>query len=74
MGHPDGAHTLGSGGSGLGEFVLVILAVALLGPAVAAAVAELLHLLVIVAVALAAVVGAGLVAAGAWRLRQTRHG
>jgi len=37
-------------------------------------VAELLHLLVIVAVALAAVVGAGLVAAGAWRLRQTRHG
>jgi hypothetical protein len=72
MGIPDGAHTHGSGGSGLGTVVLVIVAAALLGPAVAAAVAELLHLLVIVAVALAAVAGAALVAAGAWRLRQTR--
>jgi hypothetical protein len=73
MGIPDGAHTHGhGGGSGLGTVVLVILAVALLGPAVAAAVAELLHLLVIVLVVLAAVTGAGLVAFGAWRLRQPR--
>jgi hypothetical protein len=49
MGHPDGAHTHGSGGSGLGPVVLVILAVALLGPAVTAAAVALLHLLVIAA-------------------------
>jgi hypothetical protein len=73
MGHPDGAHTHGSGGSGLGEFVLVILAVALLGPAVAAAVAELLHLLVIVAAVLAVLAGADLVALGAWQLRHARQ-
>jgi hypothetical protein len=74
MGIPDGAHTHGhgSGGSGLGELLLILLAVALLGPAVAAAVAELLHVLIIVIVVLAAVAGAGLVALGAWRLRQAR--
>jgi hypothetical protein len=70
MGHPDGAHTHGHSGGGLGTVVLVILAAALLGPAIAAAVAELLHLLVIV---IAAVAGAGLVAAGAWRLRSGRQ-
>jgi hypothetical protein len=37
MGHPDGAHTHGSGGGGLGELLVILLAVALLGPAVAAA-------------------------------------
>jgi hypothetical protein len=42
MGHPDGAHTHGSGGSGLGELLVILLGVALLGPA-AAAVAELVH-------------------------------
>ena len=47
------------GGGGLGTVVLVIVAAALLGPAVAAAVAELLHLLVIAV----AVVG-GLALAG----------
>jgi len=70
MGHPDGAHTHGHSGGGLGTVVLVILAAALLGPAIAAAVAELLHLLVIV---IAAVPGAGLVASGAWRLRSGRQ-
>jgi hypothetical protein len=48
----------------------VFLAVVLLGPAVAAAVAELLHLLVIVLVAVAA---AGLAAFVAWRLRRGRQ-
>jgi hypothetical protein len=52
--------------------VLVIVAAAILGPAIAAAAAELLHLLVIVLVALAAVAGVGLIAYGAWRLRQAR--
>jgi hypothetical protein len=47
MGIPDGAHTHGSGGSGLGQVVLILLAVALLGPPVAAAAIELIHLLVI---------------------------
>ena len=65
--------TTDSGGSGLGTVVLIIIAAAVLGPAVAAAVAELLHLLVIVIAALAAVAGAGLVAAGAWRLRSGRQ-
>jgi hypothetical protein len=51
-----------------------VLAVALLGPAVAAAVAELLHILIIVIVVLVAVAGGSLVAFGAWRLRQTRQG
>jgi hypothetical protein len=60
MGIPDGAHTHGHGGGGLGPVVLVILAVALLGPAIAAAVAELLHLLVIAV----AVVGGVTLAAG----------
>jgi hypothetical protein len=73
MGIPDGAHTHGHGGSGLGGLVVILLAVALLGPAVAAAVAELLHLLVIAAVAVAAVAGVGLVAAGGWRLRSGRQ-
>jgi hypothetical protein len=47
-----------------------VLAVALLGPAVA----ELLHILIIVMVVLVAVAGGSLVAFGAWRLRQTRQG
>jgi hypothetical protein len=52
--------------------VLVFLAVALLGPAVAAAAAELLHLLVIVLAVLAGVVGAGVVAYVAWRVSRLR--
>ena len=69
MGIPDGAHTHGhGGGSGLGMIVLIIVAAALLGPAVAAAVAELLHLLVIVLVVLAALAGAAAVALVAFRV------
>jgi uncharacterized membrane protein YraQ (UPF0718 family) len=70
MGIPDGAHTHG-GGSGPGELVVILLAVALLGPAVAAAVAELLHLLVIVIMVLAALRAAGL--AGLLVLRARRR-
>jgi uncharacterized membrane protein YraQ (UPF0718 family) len=70
MGHPDGAHTHGSGGSGLGEVLVILLAVALLGPAVAAAVAELLHLLIIVLAAVAALGAAGLAGLLAFRVRR----
>jgi hypothetical protein len=70
MGVPDGAHTHGSGGSGLGPVVLVILAVALLGPAVAAAAVELVHILVIVAAVIIGLGAAGLVAVVAFRVRR----
>jgi hypothetical protein len=75
MGIPDGAHTHGSGGSGLGTAVLVIvgaaLAVNVAGPVVAA-VGELFHVLVIVA---GVIVGVGAVCVGgllAWRWRRPR--
>jgi hypothetical protein len=57
----------------LAQLLLILLAAALLGPAIAAAVAEVLHVLVIAVVALVAVAGTGLVAFGALRLRQERH-
>jgi hypothetical protein len=75
MGHLDGAHTHGSGGSGLGAALLVILGAALFvnaAPVVLGAAAELLHVLLIVA---GVVVGAGaacLVGLLAWRWRRTR--
>jgi hypothetical protein len=72
MGIPDGAHTHGSGGSGLGPVVLVILAVALLGPALTAAAVTLLHVLVIVS---GVMVGVGAVCVGgllAWRWHHPR--
>jgi hypothetical protein len=71
MGHPDGAHTHGSGGSGLGEVLVILLAVALLGPA-AAAVAELVHVLLIVAGRIVGVGAARLAGLLAWQLRRTR--
>ena len=74
MGHPDGAHTHGSGGNGLGMVVLVIVAAALLGPAVAAAVAELLHVLVIMLAVLAGIAGAGVVALAAFHVHRWRAG
>ena len=73
MGIPDGAHTHGSGGSGLGPVVLVIIAVALLGPAVATAAVELLHVLVIVAAVTGGIVLAGGAALVAFRVRQERQ-
>ena len=72
MGHPDGAHTHGSGGSGLGEVLVILLAVALLGPAVAAAVAELVHVLLIAAGVIVGVGAASLVGLIAWRWRSRK--
>jgi uncharacterized membrane protein YraQ (UPF0718 family) len=74
MGIPDGAHTHGhSGGSGFGMVVLVIVAAALLGPAVAAAVAELLHLLVIAVAIVGGLALAGAVALVAFRVSRGRQ-
>jgi hypothetical protein len=70
MGIPDGAHTHGSDGSGLGTVVLVIVAAALLGPAVAAAVAELVHIVLIIGAAVAALGAAGLAGLLAFRVRR----
>jgi len=72
MGHPDGGHTHGSGGSGFGEILVILLAVALLGPVVAAAVAELVHVLLIMAGVIVGASAAGLVSLLAWQLRRTR--
>jgi len=75
MGIPDGAHIHGSGGSGLGTAVLVILgaalAVKLAAPVVAAA-AELVHVLLVIVVVVLAVGAVGLVALLAWRWRHRR--
>jgi hypothetical protein len=51
---------------------VILLAVALLGPAVAAAVAELVHVLLIVAGVIVGVGAAGLAGLLAWQLRRTR--
>jgi hypothetical protein len=76
MGSPDGAHTHGhGGGSGLGTAVLVLfgaaLAVKAAGP-VLAAVAELVHVLLIVAGVIVGVGAAGLVGLLAWRWHRTQ--
>jgi hypothetical protein len=71
MGIPDGAHTPGSGFDP-GPILIVIGAI-LIGPAVAAAVAELLHIVLIVVAVLAVVAAAGLAAFVAWRLRHRRR-
>jgi hypothetical protein len=75
MGHPDGAHTHGSGGSGLGTAVLVVigaaLAVKLAGPVLDAA-AELLRVLLIVAGVIVGVGAASLVGLIAWRWRSRK--
>ena len=76
MGHPDGAHTHGSGG-GLGTAVLVVvgaaLAVKLAGP-VLAAVAELARVILIVAGVILGVGAAGLVGLLAFRMRHRLAG
>jgi uncharacterized membrane protein YraQ (UPF0718 family) len=58
------------GGGGLGVVVLVIVATALLGPAVVAAVAELLRVLLIVAGVIVGVGAASLAGLLAWRWRR----
>ena len=71
MGIPDGAHTHGSGGSGLGTAILVlvgaVLAVKLAGP-VAATVGELVHVLLVMVAIVAGVGSACLLGFGAWCL------
>jgi hypothetical protein len=75
MGHPDGAHTHGSGGSGLGTPALVVigaaLAVKLAGPVLDAA-AELLRVLLIAAGVIVGVGAASLVGLIAWRWRSRK--
>jgi hypothetical protein len=75
MGHPDGAHTHGSGGGGLGSALLVVLGAALAvkaAPVVLGAAAELLHVVLIV-VFIAACTGAvGVVALLALKCRRVR--
>jgi hypothetical protein len=71
MGHPDGAHTHGSGGGG--TIVLVVLAAALavkLAGPVLGALAELLHVFLIVAGVIVGVGAASLVGLLAWRWRR----
>jgi hypothetical protein len=74
-GIPDGAHTHGSGGGGLGVAVLVVrggaLAVRLAGPVVAAA-AEVVYALGIVVAATVGGVAVALIVAQAWRWRRRR--
>jgi hypothetical protein len=63
----------GGGGSGLGLAVVIILAAALLGPAIAAAVAELLHVLVIVVGVILDLGATSLLAFVAFRVSRGRH-
>jgi hypothetical protein len=73
MGHPDGAHTHGNGGSG-GTAVLVVLAAAFavaVAQPVLAAVAELVHALLIAAGVILGLAAVGLAAIVTWRLRQS---
>jgi hypothetical protein len=72
MGHPDGAHTHGSGGGNPVLVVLAVLAVAVVAGPVVAAAAELVHILLIAVVVILAVGATVLVAYVAWRLRQSR--
>ena len=72
MGHPDGAHTHGSGGSGLGAALLVIAGAALFINAalvVLGAAAELLHVFLIVAGVVVGAGAAGVVGLLTWRWR-----
>jgi hypothetical protein len=76
MGHPDGAHTHGSGGgSCLGAALLVILGAALFinaAPVLLGAAAELLHVFLIVAGVVVGTGAAGVVGLLIWRWRRKR--
>ena len=75
MGIPDGAHTHGSGGSGIGAAVLVVIGAALVvklaGPVLDAA-AELLRVLLIATGVIVGVGAASLVGLIAWRWRSRK--
>jgi hypothetical protein len=68
MGHPDGAHTHGSGGFDPMP-ALVVIGVILAGPAVLAALVEIVQLALIIAIAVAVAAVAGLAAVIVWRVR-----
>jgi hypothetical protein len=76
MGHPDGAHTHGSGGSGLGDILaiagVILILAAVAGPVAAAAV-SLLHVLLIAAAVCLGLAGVALAGFIAWRLYRWRH-
>jgi hypothetical protein len=77
MGIPDGAHTHGSGGSGLGTALLVLVGAALAvkaAPAVLGAAAELLHVVLIVVFIVACTGAVGVVALLALKRRRVRAG
>ncbi len=74
MGIPDGAYTHGSGSGGAGSALLILLAVALLGPAVAATVAASVHALIIAAAVIGGLAVAGVVALAALRVHRWRAG
>jgi hypothetical protein len=76
MGIPDGAHTHSSGGRGLGTALLVLsgaaLAVKLAAP-VAAAVGELVHVVLVLVAVVAGVAGVCLLGFCTWRLYRWRQ-
>jgi hypothetical protein len=75
MGHHDGAHTHGSGGSGTAVLMILtaVLTLAIARPLAHAAI-ELLRAVLIAIAVMFGVSAAGLVAFIAWRLRHPRAG
>jgi hypothetical protein len=73
MGHPDGAHTHGGGGFDPMPILIVIAAVAVMGP-VMAAVAAIVHVLLIVLAVLAGIAATGVVALAAFHVHRWRAG
>ena len=73
MGHPDGAHTHGSGGFDPMPILIIIGAIAVAGPVAAAAV-ELLHILLIAVVVILSLGAVGLAAVIAYRVHRWRAG
>jgi hypothetical protein len=74
MGHPDGAHTHGSGGGEAAVAILMLFAVAAVAGPVLAAVGELVHIRLIIAAVIGGLGAVGLVALLAWRWRRTLAG
>ena len=73
MGHPDGAHTHGGGGFDPMPLLIIIGAIVLAGP-VLAAVAELIHILLIAAAVLAGIAVTGVAALAAFHVHRWRAG
>jgi len=73
MGHPDGAHTHGSGGFDPMPLLIIIGAIAVAGP-VLAAVAELIHILLIAVAVLAGLAVVSVVAVLAFHVHRWRAG